>query len=106
GAWLDRVERLMVAPDQATHAKVTTANVAFVDAMLRQNPDLAPAFFDIRSLGILRMGVGSANEKKFLARVAGPTAAPDDDVIYEVKEVAPIAPGTCVAGDPVRDPRR
>lgn len=106
GAWLDRVERLMTPPDDATRAKVRTANASFVDAMLRQNPDLAPQFFDIRSLGILRMGVGSVHEKKFLARVAGATDAADDDVIYEVKEVARIEPGTCVVGDPQRDPAR
>lgn len=106
GAWLDRVERLMAPPDDATRAKVRTANASFVDSMLKQNPDLAPQFFDIRSLGILRMGVGSVHEKKFLARVAGATDAPDDDVIYEVKEVARIEPGTCVVGDPQRDPAR
>ncbi len=105
-AWLDRVERMMTPPDDATRATVRGANASFVDAMRKQNPDLAPAFFDIRSLGVLRMGVGSVNEKKFLARVAGATTAPDDDVIYEVKEVARIEPGTCVAGDPERDPSR
>jgi hypothetical protein len=106
GTWLDRVESLMTPLDPPMKAKIESANAGFVAEMRRQNPDLGESFFEMRRVGILKMGVGSANEKKFLARVAGPSAAPEDDVIYEVKEVMRIEPGTCVTGDPVRDPRR
>ncbi len=105
-AWLDRVEAFMEPLEPPMQAKLEAAYAPFVAAMRQQNPDLTAAFFRIRRVGNLQMGVGSVNEKKFLARVAGPTDARDDDVIYEVKEVARIEPGTCVAGDPERDPMR
>jgi hypothetical protein len=33
------------------------------------------------------MGVGSALDRKFLFRIEGPTASPDDDLILEAKEI-------------------
>jgi hypothetical protein len=106
GAWLDKVESLMSPLEDKKLDEMKLANAAFVAEMLRQYPDLQPAFFDVRNVGVIKMGVGSANEKKFLLRVAGPSAAAEDDVIYEVKEVTRIEPGSCVTGDPARDPRR
>jgi hypothetical protein len=104
--WLDRVESLMEPLEPPMQAKLEAAYAPFVAAMREQNPDLSESFFRIRHVGNLEMGVGSVNERKFLARVAGPTDASEDDVIYEVKEVMRIEPGTCVAGDPERDPLR
>jgi len=57
----------------------------FVQLMRDTYPDRPEAFFQIVRLGALQMGFGSGFEAKILARVAGPTALPDDDVILEVR---------------------
>jgi hypothetical protein len=38
-------------------------------------------------MGLLRIGVGSALSAKYLLRVQGPSASPDDDVMLEAKEI-------------------
>ena len=42
------------------------------------------------------MGVGSYTASKFLMRVEGPSAAPDDDVILEAKEVSDLNGVGCI----------
>lgn len=50
-------------------------------------PEMPGDFFHVKQIGTLRAGIGSALERKFLARVEGPSAARDDDRIVEVKFV-------------------
>jgi uncharacterized protein (DUF2252 family) len=104
-AWLDRVEKLMLPVDESERDQMNRAHEQYVGAMLTQNPDLTPSFFRFKRIGALNMGLGSAHEAKFLARVEGPTDAPDDDVILEAKQMANLPAGSCVQGqdhDPLR----
>ena len=48
--------------------------------------------------GWLHLGVGSAAIRKVLIRVQGPTAAPEDDEVLEVKEVTNLEGVGCVEG--------
>jgi len=57
----------------------------FVQLMREAYPDRPEAFFQIVRMGALQIGVGSGLEAKILIRIAGPTAAPEDDVILEVR---------------------
>ena len=52
----------------------------------RDRPDLPSAYFAVKHAGLLRIGVGSAVNKKALIRVEGRTSDPDDDVLLEAKE--------------------
>jgi uncharacterized protein (DUF2252 family) len=98
GPWLDRVEKLMRPMTEAERAKLARSNETYVAAMLKQNPELDRAFFTLKRAGPLAMGIGSAHEMKFLARVEGPSPAPDDDVMLEVKQVIGHSLGSCVHG--------
>ncbi len=98
GAWLDHVEKFILPMSDEQRAHLVRSSQAYTDAMMTQNPGLSPGFFAIKRAGPLKMGIGSAHEKKFLARVEGPSPAPDDDVILETKQVVGRAMGSCVHG--------
>lgn len=103
--WLNGVEKLMMPLPPEKIAKIEDARVQYAREMLSQNPDLTEAFFQLKRAGALRMGLGSAHEAKFLGRVEGPTTDPADDVILEMKQMAPMPVGTCIRGrdpDPLR----
>lgn len=59
-------------------------------------PDLAPGFFQAKSLGELRLGIGSALDRKYLVRTEGPTSASADDVLLEIKEVRDLSVASCL----------
>jgi uncharacterized protein (DUF2252 family) len=103
--WLNGVEKLMTPLDGRKLAKIEQAKSQYVNAMLAQNPDLTESFFQIKRAGALKMGLGSAHEAKFLSRVEGPSPLADDDVILEMKQMAPMPTKTCIRGrdpDPLR----
>lgn len=97
-ACLARAESLMerlpanAAPDDATREKVAL--------LLGEAAHLPAAFFRVKDVGALRLGIGSASDEKYLFRVEGRSAALDDDVILEVKEVRPPAALSCIRSDP------
>src|SRR5262249_21093210 len=64
----------------------------------RERPDLAPRYFAVKRAGWLHMGVGSSTTRKVLIRVEGPTAASDDDVLLEAKEVVNLDGVRCLEG--------
>jgi hypothetical protein len=68
----------------------------YVEVMLEQNPELTPAFFEMKRYGRLRAGVGSALDQRFLIRFEGPTPAPNDDVVLEAKELRDLSSVPCV----------
>ncbi len=104
-AWLDKVDRLIQPVSADKWRRITETREQYVAQMLQQNPNLDASFFQIKRAGALTMGVGSAHEEKFLGRVEGPSPAPDDDVILEMKEMRPVPSGSCLRG-PERDPKR
>jgi hypothetical protein len=69
---------------------------AYVGLMHEQYPDLPKSFFKLKRAGRVRLGVGSALDIKLLARIEGPSDAPEDDVILEAKEVRDLRDITCV----------
>lgn len=103
--WLDQVTALIRPLDNVDQAKMQQARTQYIGQILKQNPDLNEGFFALKKGGALDMGIGSAHEKKFLVRVEGPTASPEDDVILEKKQMKHQLLGKCVRGD-ASDPTR
>jgi hypothetical protein len=78
----------------------------YVDAMIKQNPQLPPNYFDMINMGYLRMGIGSALDLKYLARCQGESDDPLDDVVLEIKEVRDISQISCLTRAQIFDPFR
>jgi len=98
---LARAEALMeTLPPEAAPSDETLARTS---RMLAQVSGWPEASFKIKRFGAHRIGVGSANDEKYLLRIEGETKAPEDDVILEVKKVRPIAAGECVRSEPGPD---
>jgi len=94
---LARAEGLMepLPPDKAPGDE-TLARTSHLLAQVSGWPE---ASFRVKRFGAHRIGIGSANDEKYLLRIEGKSASPDDDVILEVKEVRPAAGGGCVHGE-------
>lgn len=89
-------ESLMEPFDEhASHAHAEGAR-RFAEAMLRSRPDLPAHYFDVKRSGWLHIGVGSALTLKQLARMEGPTTAPEDDIVLEAKELSDLSGIDCV----------
>ena len=79
------------------------AAAEYVRGLLAAHPELPRDYFDIKKSGVLHIGIGSALDRKFLARIEGPTKADDDDVLLEAKEVRDISMIGCVNAPPGAD---
>jgi hypothetical protein len=63
-------------------------------------------YYDVVTMGRLRLGIGSALDEKYLIRVQGPSPDPEDDVILELKEVRDLSGIPCIDGSSRVDPFR
>ncbi len=70
------------------------------DLVLARDPTLSPPFFDLRAFGRIRIGVGSALDRKYLLRVQGPSADEADDVVLEIRQVRDLGSIPCVQTAP------
>lgn len=84
-AWLQWAESLMQPLDAAEEQALRKGWQRFIDLMLDISPQRPSAFYRIVRAGALHMGIGSALEHKVLIRIAGPSEAPEDDVILEAR---------------------
>ena len=76
---------------------VATRSLVLLEGLVRAvQPDLSAGYFDLKRVGALRIGVGSALARKVLARVEGPTASPADDVLLEAKELGRLDAVPCL----------
>ena len=89
-AWADS---LMLPLTPAEHTQVDWKKLETYAS--KTNPEFTPAFLRIKKIGWLRVGIGSALNRKLLARAEGPSAAAEDDVVIEVKEVSAQRAQTC-----------
>jgi uncharacterized protein (DUF2252 family) len=97
-AWLDNTQRLIVPTSPEDQATYDAGWRDFFTEMRTRDPALAPGFFRIKVGGHLDMGVGSSHAEKFLVRIEGPSASPEDDLILEAKALEPGALGSCMRG--------
>ncbi len=91
-AWADS----LMTPEPVSELPGQVAIDLFSEVIHDENPDLPPHYFDVVKAGRLRMGVGSALDQKYLARVQGPTLESDDDVLVEIKEVRDLSGIDCI----------
>ncbi|MFI5184168.1 MAG: DUF2252 family protein [Vicinamibacteria bacterium] len=96
---LREADSLMHSPE-VTSPFFRLAAAEYVSSLLAAHPELPRDFFEVKKSGILHMGIGSALDRKFLARVEGPTRSDDDDVLLEAKEVKDISMIACVNAPP------
>ncbi len=99
------VESIMEPMPEDLQTRVKTALQSYVGARLAEDPTLGEEFFEVVQMGSLKLGIGSALDLKFLIRVRGPSDAPTDDVVLEVKEVRNLGGITCIQAG-VADPFR
>lgn len=80
----------------------------YVDRMvaLDENDARTPEYFEVQMAGLLKLGIGSALDEKYVVQVRGPTDRPDDDVVLELKEVRDLRGVTCIEGTEKIDPFR
>lgn len=95
-AYFEWIESLMEPLPAGADAELEAALEPYVRNMLDERPDLEPAYFEVVSTGRLRMGIGSALDRKYLVRVAGPGPDPRDDVVLELKEVRDLHGIDCI----------
>ena len=90
------------------HATIDAAPLprdAFADGMARLEElvafarELSPRFFQVKRVGALTMGIGSALDEKYLIIIEGMSDAPGDDLILEAKQIRDLAGNPCVRTD-------
>ncbi len=92
---LARAETLM-QPIDMSGQEFQRALRQYATQMEAENPQLPSGFFEVKRMGGLNLGIGSALDEKYLMRVEGPTEAPDDDVILEAKSIHDLDTADCV----------
>jgi Uncharacterized protein conserved in bacteria (DUF2252) len=97
-AYLAWGEARMQPMDEARLKLLVAGMEALERLVRRERPDLAPGYFVVTRAGWLRIGVGSAETRKILIRVQGPTTDPDDDELLEAKEVTNLEGVRCLKG--------
>jgi uncharacterized protein (DUF2252 family) len=73
--------------------------VAQFAALVRFARELPESFFDVKRVGALTMGVGSALDEKYLIVFEGETASDDDDLVVEAKQIRDLTGNPCVRTD-------
>jgi len=90
------------------HALIDRAPVpldAFADGasrfaeLVRFGRELPAGFFEVRRVGAITMGVGSALDEKYLIIFEGQTQAAEDDLVVEAKQIRDLAGNPCVRTD-------
>ena len=86
-SWLLKRAEGLMEPMERTEDEVKQAMQDYARQMLEQDPGITSSFFSVKKTGRLRLGIGSALDEKYLIRIEGATAAPEDDLILEAKEI-------------------
>ncbi len=100
------VESVMEPMTDAEVDDLSAALGDYFEAMTRDHPELGREFFSVSQMGLLRQGIGSALDLKFLVRLRGPSEDPLDDVVLEVKQVRDITAIDCIRVVSGEDPLR
>lgn len=95
-AWLAWADTQMLPLSKEEEERTRKSWAAFRDLQRAVLPDRAAEFYEIVRMGELKMGVGSALERKLLFRIRGPSADPQDDVVLEARSGDLTASSGCV----------
>lgn len=78
----------------------------YVEVMLAESPELSSRFFEVVSVGFLRLGIGSALDRKYLVRIRGLSDDGADDLMLELKQVRDLTGIDCIQVSQGADPFR
>ncbi|NIR51659.1 DUF2252 domain-containing protein [candidate division KSB1 bacterium] len=101
--WVDSIIDPIPPEEQA---ELSDALKPYIRTMIAEKPNLTQEFFNVRNMGYLRLGIGSALDLKYLVRLRGDTDEPLDDVVLEIKEVRNISGIDCIGKTHQSDPFR
>ena len=86
-------------------AKAPLPSDAFADGVARFAEligfarELPPWFFEVKRIGALTMGIGSALDEKYLIVFEGRTRAEEDDLVVEAKQIRDLSGNPCLRTD-------
>ncbi len=100
------IASLMEPMPQTEKDSLMNALTSYISTQLAEVPELPKEYFRAKEMGYLKMGIGSALDRKYLLRVEGRSSDPLDDVVLECKQVRDLSGIDCVnsgsKGDPFR----
>jgi hypothetical protein len=102
GEFLAWAEAQMAPLDDASMRNVIAAMRIFSGIVRAEEPALPDGYFRVIRAGWLHMGIGSADLRKVLMRVDGPSPDPSDDVLIEAKAIRSRDPLPCIEQPAVR----
>ncbi len=104
--YFEWVASIMQPLSEADSRKLLKAMNPYFENMLFEKKNLKKGFFEVVQTGLLKLGIGSAQDIKYLVRVEGESLDPYDDVVLEVKQVRDLSEIDCItvaqSGDPFR----
>jgi hypothetical protein len=102
-AWVESI----VDPVPAGEAEgLIEAMSPYIATMHEQNPELDSRYFEIVDVGYLRLGIGSALDRKYLVRIRGAEDLALDDVVLELKQVRDLQSIECISVGKGNEPLR
>jgi hypothetical protein len=78
----------------------------YIALMHAQHPELDSRYFEIVEVGYLRLGIGSALDRKYLVRIRGAGDQGVDDVVLELKQVRDLQAIECISVGTGNEPLR
>ena len=101
--WIDEiVEPIPIEEERG----LRLALEVYIEDILAREPELEAAFFEVQQVGSLKLGIGSALDRKYLVQIAGETSSQADDVILELKTVRDLTGIDCISTGQSDDPYR
>ncbi len=94
-AMLAKAEALM-RPIEISRQDFERAAQQYRAQMKEEHPRLPAHFFEVKRVGALKLGIGSAFREKYLMRIEGATKAPEDDLILEAKAIRDLVGVDCI----------
>jgi hypothetical protein len=95
-AFLASAETQMMPMPERSMNGLIAAMAAFAKLVQKERPELPDEYFRVVRAGWLYIGIGSASNKKILARVRGPSDDPADDELLEAKTLRPLDDLRCL----------
>ena len=95
--WFEWAEGLMQPLSSDEQQLLNAGWARFLALMTATSPERPESFYRIVRAGVVRIGIGSGLEPKTLIRIAGPTDAPDDDLILEGRIASPPDVRDCIS---------
>jgi hypothetical protein len=101
--WIDEIAMPIPAREERS---LLEALGLYVEDVRARRADLDPGFFEVQRVGSLKLGIGSALDRKYLIQIRGETERLDDDVVLELKTVRDLTGIGCVSTGQSDDPYR